>query len=57
MLLLNVMKREEKKKKKYPKSLRKHIRKEKALIRKNEINPKKQKEEIEKLYKKLKSVV
>lgn len=42
------------KKKKMPKSIRKHIRKEKARIRREVLNFKEQEESIKKLYKKLK---
>ncbi len=39
-------------KKKMPYSLRKHIRREKARIRREVLDPKKQKEKIDKLYQK-----
>lgn len=42
-------------KKKLPKSLRKYLRKEKARIRREIFDLKKQKEEIEKLYQKIKT--
>jgi hypothetical protein len=40
-------------KRKLPRSIRKHIRKEKARIRREFLDFKKQKEEIEKLYQKI----
>ena len=41
------------KKKKKPKSIRKHIRKEKARIRREVLEPKEQEEKIKELYQKL----